>query len=54
MLVKVRSLESVLFLSYFHFCNVLYIWSVQVIPTYRVGNRVYRLYDTDILFTDMI
>ena len=40
MLVKVRILESVPFLSYLHFCNVLYIWSVRVIPNYRV----YRLY----------
>ena len=34
---KGRSLESI---SHFRFCNVLNIWSVQVIPT-----RVYRLYD---------
>ena len=40
-MVKVRSLERVPFVSYFHFCNVLYIWSVWVIPTYRV----YRHYD---------
>ena len=45
MLLKVRSLESVRFLSYLHFCNVLYIWSVWVIPTYRV----YQLYDKIIL-----
>ena len=39
---KVRSVESVLFLRYFHFCNVLCILcNIRAIPTYRV----YRLYD---------
>ena len=45
MIVTLRSLESVHRLSYFLFCNVLHIWTIRAIPTYRV----YRLYDiTDV------
>ena len=40
--ITLRSLESVHRLSYFLFCNVLHIWTIRAIPTYRV----YRLYDT--------
>ena len=39
---EVRSLETVHRLRYFQFCNVLHIWTIRAIPTYRV----YRLYDT--------
>ena len=42
-MVKVRSLESVLFSRYFCFSNVLRICNIQAIPTYRV----YRLYILD-------
>ena len=38
---EVRSLETVHRLRYFRFCNVLHIWTIRAIPTYRV----YRLYD---------
>ena len=41
MMVKVRRPETAPFLRYFRFCNVLRLWSVRAIPTYRV----YRLYD---------
>ena len=41
-MVKVRSLDSVPFLRYSWFCNVLRICNVRAIPTYRV----YRLYDS--------
>ena len=41
-MVMVRSLESVHSPRYFRFCNVLHIWTIRAIPTYRV----YRLYDT--------
>ena len=37
----VRRLETVHRLRYFRFCNVLHIWTIRAIPTYRV----YRLYD---------
>ena len=40
-IVTVRSLISVHRPRYFRFCNVLHIWTIQAIPTYRV----YRLYD---------
>ena len=40
---EVRSLETVHRLRYFRFCNVLHIWTIRAIPTYRV----YRLYDED-------
>ena len=40
-LKTVRRLESVHRLRYFRFCNVLHIWTIRAIPTYRV----YRLYD---------
>ena len=40
--MTVRSLETVHRLRYFRFCNVLHIWTIRAIPTYRV----YRLYDT--------
>ena len=39
---EVRSLETVHRLRYFRFCNVLHIWTIRAIPTYRV----YRLCDT--------
>ena len=39
--MTVRRLESVHRLRYFRFCNVLHIWTIRAIPTYRV----YRLYD---------
>ena len=41
--MTVRSLISVHRLRYFRFCNVLHIWTIRAIPTYRV----YRLYDRD-------
>ena len=41
---KVRSLETVHRPRYFRFCNVLHIWTIRAIPTYRV----YRLYDIGI------
>ena len=41
-MVKVRRPETVQFSRYFHFCNVLRLWSVRAIPTYRV----YWLYDS--------
>ena len=44
MIVTLRSLESVHRLSYFLFCNVLHIWTIRAIPTYRV----YRLYDNNL------
>ena len=34
--MTVRSLESVHRLRYFRFCNVLHIWTIRAIPTYRV------------------
>ena len=40
--IYIRSLESVHRLRYFRFCNVLHIWTIRAIPTYRV----YRLYDS--------
>ena len=40
-MVKVRRPETAPFSRYFRFCNVLRLWSVRAIPTYRV----YRLYD---------
>ena len=43
--VTVRSLISVPRPRYFRFCNVLHIWTIRAIPTYRV----YRLYDRDVL-----
>ena len=43
--MTVRSLESVHSLRYFRFCNVLHIWTIRAIPTYRV----YRLYDNTVL-----
>ena len=39
--MTVRRLESVPRPRYFRFCNVLHIWTIRAIPTYRV----YRLYD---------
>ena len=39
--MTVRSLDSVHRLRYFRICNVLHIWTIRAIPTYRV----YRLYD---------
>ena len=39
--MTVRRLETVHRLRYFRFCNVLHIWTIRAIPTYRV----YRLYD---------
>ena len=41
-MAKVRRLETAPFSRYFRSCNVLCLWSVQAIPTYRV----YRLYDS--------
>ena len=46
-MVTVRSLESVHSLRYFRFCNVLHIWTIRAIPTYRV----YRLYDYVFIFS---
>ena len=40
-MVKARSLENVPVFRYFCFRNVLHIWNIRAIPTYRV----YRLYD---------
>ena len=40
-LVTLKSLESVHRQIYFLFCNVLHIWTIRDIPTYRV----YQLYD---------
>ena len=45
----VRRLESVHRPRYFRFCNVLHIWTIRAIPTYRV----YRLYDTDSMIIDI-
>ena len=42
MSMQVRIFTRLLALRYIGFCNVLCIWSVRAIPTYRV----YRLYDT--------
>ena len=39
--MTVRRRETVHRLRYFRFCNVLHIWTIRAIPTYRV----YRLYD---------
>ena len=39
--MTVRSLGTVHRPRYFRFCNVLHIWTIRAIPTYRV----YRLYD---------
>ena len=39
--MTVRSLISVHRPRYFRFCNVLHMWTIRAIPTYRV----YRLYD---------
>ena len=35
--MTVRRLETVHRLRYFRFCNVLHIWTIRAIPTYRVG-----------------
>ena len=51
--MTVRSLISVHRLRYFRFCNVLHIWTIRAIPTYRVYrlyDRVYRLYDYYVKF----
>ena len=40
-IMTVRRLDFIHRLSYFRFCNVLHIWTIRAIPTYRV----YRLYD---------
>ena len=48
--MTVRSLETVHRLRYFRFCNVLHIWTIRAIPTYRV----YRLYDTAQNITNVI
>ena len=40
-MVRSRRLENVPRLRYQRFCNVLCLWSIRAIPTYRV----YRLYD---------
>ena len=34
--MTVRRLETVHRLRYFRFCNVLHIWTIRAIPTYRV------------------
>ena len=39
--MTVRRLDFIHIPSYFRFCNVLHIWTIRAIPTYRV----YRLYD---------
>ena len=44
--MTVRSLISVHRPRYFRFCNVLHIWTIRAIPTYRV----YRLYDSTCLY----
>ena len=41
-MVQLRRLKYERRLSYFLFCNVLRIWTIRAIPTYRV----YRLYDS--------
>ena len=41
--MTVRRLESVPRPRYFRFCNVLHIWTIRAIPTYRV----YGLYDNE-------
>ena len=38
--MMVRSLETVHRLRYFRFCNVLHIWTIRAIPTYRVYDIV--------------
>ena len=43
--MTVRSLDSVHRLRYFRICNVLHIWTIRAIPTYRV----YRLYDYEFI-----
>ena len=43
--MTVRRLETVHRLRYFRFCNVLHIWTIRAIPTYRV----YRLYKGETL-----
>ena len=40
-IMTVRRLDFIHRLCYFRFCNVLHIWTIRAIPTYRV----YRLYD---------
>ena len=45
-MVKVRSSGTVPFSRYFRFCNVLRLWNVRVIPTYRV-HRLYDISDHD-------
>ena len=47
--MQVRIFTRLLVLRYLGFCNVLRIWSVRAIPTYRV----YRLYDTSKLKTPL-
>ena len=44
--MTVRRRETVHRLRYFRFCNVLHIWTIRAIPTYRV----YRLYDNKGIF----
>ena len=39
--MTLRNLTELPVLRYLDVCNVLYIWSIRAIPTYRV----YRLYD---------
>ena len=48
--MAVGRLETVHRLRYFRFCNVLHIWTIRAIPTYRV----YRLYDIDAWFCSIL
>ena len=34
-----RKFKKLPVLRYLDFCNVLYIWSIRAIPTYRVGTK---------------
>ena len=44
--MTVKSLISVHRLRYFRFCDVLHIWTIRAIPTYRV----YRLYNRRLVY----
>ena len=46
-IMTVRRLDFIHRLSYFRFCNVLHIWTIRAIPTYRV----YWLYDRHLINT---
>ena len=51
--MTVRSLKSVHRPRYFRFCNVLHIWTIRAIPTYRVGNMLIMERKSEIVNTKL-